>query len=177
MYGEHMLRAAALVLTLLFLAGCGTTAAPEPRPVASTTTTEAAAPAATPAMTHAEFVKALNASCANGKDKADKLEKRFESAMERNALPEAGRLYQSLLTLLSAHLTRIDRLEVPAEDRAAMRRYTRAQQRIVGYGDRMTRALLDNDIEGVNLLVPSFQSERVRRATAAIDIGADECGT
>lgn len=164
---------AALALVALALAGCGSTSKPTP---ASAPTAVAATATATPGMTHTEFAEALNASCDKGNRKADALQQRFESAMERNALPEAGRAYKKILPLLQAHLDRVSVLTPPAADRPAMRRYLSAQHRLIGYGDRIAASLLDGDLEGVQLLVSSYRRERARRVTAAIDLGADKCG-
>lgn len=175
-----MRRAAALAAAALTLAACGSSTSPParaPAPAPVEAAEVVAAPTATPGMTHTQFVKALNASCSRGKAKAEALDKRFQSAMERRALPEAGRTYTTLISLLRAHYTRISKFKPPAEDAAAMRRYMSAQRRIIGYGDRMSSSLLDDDLAGVNLLVDPFQRERKRRITAAIDIGADKCGS
>jgi hypothetical protein len=127
-------------------------------------------------MTHTALVGALNASCLKATSKADALEKRFESAMERNSLREAGGLYKSIMALLQAHVARIEDLQPPPADRDALRRYMSAERRMLGYGNRMTDSLLENDISEVQLLVSSYQREQKRRITAAIDIGAAKCG-
>lgn len=177
MYGQHMLRAVAIAA--LLLAGCGTTTpkrSAQSTTPAATTAAAVSTPSPTPTVTHAEFVKALNASCVKGDAKAGDLENRFESAMERSALREAGGLYKEMMSVLRAHVRRIEVLDAPANDSSAMRQYIRAERRILGYGDRMSRSLLDNDLADVQLLVHSFQKERTRRITAAIDMGADKCG-
>lgn len=173
--------ARALVLTLA-LAGCGSNSqqlarAPEHSTPSAAETTRTSVTATPAAMTHATFIAAVDASCSKDHATADTLGDRFESAMERNALPEAGRLLKRQLALLERHMKRITALVPPAADAPAMTRYMRAERRLIGYAKRMADSLLEKDISEVTLLVEPFQSERKRRATAAIDLGADKCGT
>ena len=126
-------------------------------------------------MTHREFVAALNASCTKDQATEDRLTKQFESAMERSDLPAAGRTYESMMRVLAAHVDRIQDLQPATTDRAAFHRYMKAERRIVGIGGRITRALKKG--AGVAELSGPFSAERNRRLTAAVDIGADECGS
>ena len=160
------------------VAGCGSGADRAATPTTSPARAATAAPATpTPTVTHAEFVAALNKSCDTDKAKQDRLSREFDSALERGELPAAGRVYQRMLPRLKAHVARITGLDVPARDRDAFAAYLKAQRRIVGLGDRITRALLKDDGAGVARLSEPFDTERDRRLTAALDLGAGKCGS
>lgn len=164
----------AITLTVA-VAGCGTQQ-PE-RPAAQVVT---ATPTTTPSpagLTHRQFIQALNKSCRAHAAAIKRISEQGEAAITRGDLPSAGRAIQRLLPYIREHTRRASRLKPPPEDRDDFRAYLRAQRRFQGYGVRLVRALKADDYADSVRWSDLGNDARGDRATAAIDLGADKCGS
>lgn len=66
---------------------------------------------------------------------------------------------------------------MPAEDQATFDQYVKQTRRINGYSRRLIPAVRSNDAEEIQRLTDLSDRARDQRTEAAIDLGADQCGT
>lgn len=164
-FGLHAsLIAIALVVCLV---GCGGDAK---KPTAASTATVAATGTAA-AQSHAEFVRALDATC---RGSVDDLVKEANSA--GNDTAQLAAIMHRVLARIEPSTRARQRLVAPPEDAAAFRRYQRAQGRLVGVYGRLEDMLRSGDTSQVQYLLGLLPGIRKARTTAAIDLGSRRCG-
>lgn len=168
------MRRSRLVLTVLALVavGCGNTRpADAPKATVSATAAATITPTATPTVTHTEFVRSLDATC---KASSGTLKQQFDAAGDDTA-KLAGLVHQ-FRDITDAVIAQQRKLQAPPADRAAFRRYLKAQQRMSGTYARMEAALVAGDVEQTRYLISARDELRSTRTRAALDLGLRRCG-
>ncbi len=125
------------------------------------------------ALTHAQFVTRLNRLCRAGNRRASSYRQRIDQTDDPRL--EAALIEESIKAQ-TPFTAGVRALKSPAEDRAAFKRYTRSLNRQDGLGLRMADALRAADGGTVVELASMLAENKTRRVTAAIDLGADDCG-
>jgi hypothetical protein len=156
------------MIAVLAMAGCGSDdgSTGSPSPAADVDT----APAT---LDHDELVAELNSICASGNSKLGKLNAEFKAATSEAVAID---ILEQSLAIYSDALERIDNLDPPAADSAAFDRYVTASGRTEAAMRRLVAAGQAGESGEIAALSDALDAETDRRLTAALDLGADECG-
>jgi hypothetical protein len=170
---QHRWLAAVAIALLVSLAGCGDDDSSES---GATSRTEEATTSA-PEVSHEEFVARLNRICEAGNRKAAQLETEFQEATESNNYAQAAEILSQAIKTNEPFIAQFEELTVPPEDQAAFDRYATETRQIAGLNERLVDALREQDPAEIERLGSIAEEARNRRTQAAIELGADECGT
>lgn len=157
-------------VALLALVGCGSDEGSSPNPIPASADT---APAKSASADHGELVAQMNTLCESanaklGKANADVTAATSETAAI-SALDDALAVYEEVVPQLEA-------LDPPPADQAAFESFVRAISRNESIVRRMGDAARAGDSVEIAALNTAADAETDRRLSAALDLGADECG-
>ena len=125
---------------------------------------------------HDEFVAELNAICKEGNDQVAGLNAAASEALANSDFAELARTFGEASAAYGEFLPRLDRLDVPAEDAEAFRRYRETLDRQRRLVRRMAIAARNGRTGEIVSLAQAANTEAKQRLNAAVDLGADECG-
>ena len=171
----------ALAVAVIVVAGCGSSS--PSRATESTTTAAAAKTSSAKARTirttlsHGEFIAKLDDICKRGNAAAAPYQTEAIRAAHAGDYAKAPTVLQQSSQRTAALKAELLKLTPPADDQAAFGRYKTAVHRIEGLTDRIIRALKASDTAEVTRLGALGDSERKTRTEAALDLGAQHCGS
>jgi len=169
----------AVGLAAVAVGGCGssstgtvTTVTAPASPTGSTAST-GSAPAPTSATEpHATLVANLDAICKAGNKQISEAKKAEGASAETEA-----KAYAQALGIYRATIPKFEALSPSSADKAAFSRYLAAVKRQAGVIDRVTAHLRAGETNGLEELTKLMSKYGEERVTAAIDLGAEACGS
>ena len=155
--------------------GCGTE--DPPAPARNTQATATATATAAPTSTAHPIGDDLSALCRDWNVKGDKLNARFEQHANAGEWAAAAESLRAGLKVAAVFDRKVAALDPPADQRAAFERYTGTLRRLRALTVELADEVEVGNVEALGDLRTRFDQVRQARLEAALDLGADDCGS
>lgn len=146
------------------------------QPAAATPTATATAPAAT-AATNEPIGERLSALCEDVNDAGENFDQRTDELASAEKYDELAAYLRESLQTAEPFDEKVEALDPPPDERAAFRRYVEANQRLRRLLADLADAVERRAFGEVQEISRTAEQVSQVRLEAALDLGADECGS